>query len=71
MSDNGPGIDPDLGDDAIAAFATTKPDGLGLGLSLSRSVIEAHGGELRIESTKHGTTASFTLPAVPSSGSGA
>ncbi|MEH2535267.1 two-component system sensor kinase FixL [Bradyrhizobium sp. AZCC 1588] len=71
VSDNGPGIDPDLGDDAIAAFATTKPDGLGLGLSLSRSVVEAHGGELRIESTKHGTTASFTLPAVHSSDSGA
>ena len=64
VTDNGPGLDPDLANQPIAAFTTTKRDGLGLGLSLSRSVIEAHGGQLRIESTPRGVCASFTLPAV-------
>jgi C4-dicarboxylate-specific signal transduction histidine kinase len=61
LSDNGPGLDPDVADEPITAFATTKADGLGLGLSLSRSIIEAHGGQLRIESTPRGVRASFSL----------
>jgi two-component system, LuxR family, sensor kinase FixL len=60
--DNGPGLDPDLAMQPITPFATTKRDGLGLGLSLSRSIIEAHGGELHIEGTSSGVRASFTLP---------
>jgi C4-dicarboxylate-specific signal transduction histidine kinase len=66
--DNGPGLDPDLAGQPITAFATTKLDGLGLGLSLSRSIIEAHGGQLRIESTPRGVRASFTLPVARSEG---
>jgi len=62
VADNGPGLDPDLAMQPIAAFATTKRDGLGLGLSLSRSIIEAHGGQLHIEGTSSGVCASFTLP---------
>jgi two-component system, LuxR family, sensor kinase FixL len=61
VRDNGPGLDPDLIDQPITAFATTKLDGLGLGLSLSRSIIEAHGGSLKVGSDQHGTTAMFTL----------
>jgi signal transduction histidine kinase len=61
VRDNGPGLDPDFAGQPITAFATTKRDGLGLGLPLSRSVIEAHGGQLRIESTARGVTAAFTL----------
>ena len=61
VRDNGPGLDPDLIDQPITAFATTKLDGLGLGLSLSRSIIEAHGGRLEIGSDQRGTTATFTL----------
>jgi two-component system sensor kinase FixL len=61
--DNGPGLDPDVAGQPITPFATTKHDGLGLGLPLSRSIIAAHGGELRIESTPRGVIASFTLPA--------
>jgi C4-dicarboxylate-specific signal transduction histidine kinase len=64
VTDNGPGLDPDLVGQPITAFTTTKRDGLGLGLSLSRSIIEAHGGQLRIESTARGVCASFTLPAM-------
>ena len=68
VTDNGPGLDPDLASQPITAFTTTKRDGLGLGLSLSRSVIEAHGGQLHIESTPRGVCASFTLPAVKNEG---
>ena len=64
VRDNGPGLDPDLISQPITAFATTKPDGLGLGLSLSRSIVEAHGGKLEITSDQHGTTATFTLQTV-------
>lgn len=61
--DNGPGLDPELAGQAFAPFTTTKNDGLGLGLSLSRSIIEAHGGKLVIDSGPRGMVASFTIPA--------
>jgi C4-dicarboxylate-specific signal transduction histidine kinase len=61
--DNGPGLDPDLAGETVMPFTTTKNDGLGLGLSLSRSIVEAHGGKLTIDSGPRGVTASFTLPA--------
>jgi C4-dicarboxylate-specific signal transduction histidine kinase len=63
VRDNGPGFDPDLAERALAPFTTTKSDGLGLGLSLARSIIEAHGGRLSIESSSTGAVVSFTLPA--------
>jgi C4-dicarboxylate-specific signal transduction histidine kinase len=62
VRDNGPGFDPDLAERAVAPFTTTKTDGLGLGLSLARSIIEAHGGRLAIESNSSGAVVSFTLP---------
>jgi signal transduction histidine kinase len=62
VRDNGPGFDPDLAERAVAPFTTTKCDGLGLGLSLARSIIEAHGGRLSIESSPSGAVVSFTLP---------
>jgi two-component system, LuxR family, sensor kinase FixL len=61
VRDNGPGFDPELADRAGAPFTTTKQDGMGLGLSLARSVIEAHGGRLSIESSSSGATITFTL----------
>jgi C4-dicarboxylate-specific signal transduction histidine kinase len=61
VRDNGPGFDPELADRAGAPFTTTKQDGMGLGLSLARSVIEAHGGALSIESSSGGATITFTL----------
>lgn len=64
VRDNGPGFDPDLVDRASTPFTTTKEDGLGLGLSLVRSIVEAHGGRLSIESSTSGATVSFTLRAV-------
>lgn len=62
VRDNGPGFDPNLAERAATPFITTKPEGLGLGLSLARSIVEAHGGMLSIESSAFGASVSFTLP---------
>jgi two-component system, LuxR family, sensor kinase FixL len=62
VRDNGPGFESDLAEKTPPPFTTTKQDGLGLGLSLSRSIVEAHGGRLVIESSTSGAVVSFTLP---------
>ena len=62
VRDNGPGFDPGVAERAATPFTTTKPEGLGLGLSLARSIVEAHGGTLAIESGSFGAVVSFTLP---------
>jgi signal transduction histidine kinase len=62
VTDNGPGLDPDLVGQPITPFTSTKSDGLGLGLALSRSIVEAHGGSLKVESRASGLCVSFTLP---------
>jgi PAS domain S-box-containing protein len=65
VSDNGPGIDSETADHVFDAFSTTKPEGMGMGLAISRSIIEAHGGRLWIEANhKSGATFRFTLPIV-------
>ena len=63
VQDNGPGFDPALRDRAIAPFTSTKPDGMGLGLSLCRSIVEAHGGKLTIDGDPTGAKVCFTLKA--------
>jgi C4-dicarboxylate-specific signal transduction histidine kinase len=63
VTDNGPGLDPDLVGQPITPFTSTKSDGLGLGLALSRSIVEAHGGSLKVENRANGLCVSFTLPA--------
>lgn len=63
VHDNGPGIDETRMNTIFDAFYSTKTEGMGLGLAISRSIIEAHGGKLRAESQPgHGSTFSFTLP---------
>ncbi|HEX5959343.1 MAG TPA: ATP-binding protein, partial [Hyphomicrobiaceae bacterium] len=64
VRDNGPGFDPGVVERAGTPFTTTKPDGLGLGLSLARSIVEAHGGRLAVVSGSGGAAVSFTLPAL-------
>ena len=66
VSDNGPGFSTDLEKDAFAPFVSTKPEGLGMGLSISRSIIEAHGGELVSDSNPGGGATLRILLPVPS-----
>jgi two-component system sensor kinase FixL len=64
VSDTGPGISPQIMSELFRPFVTTKRHGMGVGLSISRTIIEAHGGELRVESAPGtGTKFCFTLPA--------
>jgi len=63
VSDNGPGIDPQTVPHVFDAFSTTKSEGMGMGLAISRSIIDAHGGRLWTEANEHyGVTFQFTLP---------
>ena len=63
IQDTGPGIAADVGDRLFEQFFTTKPQGTGLGLYISRQIIEQHGGTLRWESAPGtGTTFTATLP---------
>jgi PAS domain S-box-containing protein len=64
VSDSGPGIAPAFLDEVFRPFHSTKPDGLGMGLAISRRIVEAHGGQLRAEPVGRGATLAFTLPAV-------
>lgn len=67
VADNGPGFDRDILAHAIAPFATTKSEGLGLGLALAHSTAESHGGQLLVENTETGAAVSFTLPTTEAS----
>ena len=68
IADSGTGIDPDHIDRLFGSFYTTKPGGLGMGLSICRSIIEAHGGKLWASANAGpGATFQFTLQPVPAS----
>jgi len=61
--DNGPGIDGELADRLFDPLTTTKQDGLGLGLSICASIVEAHGGRVWLQSGKPGATEfRFSVP---------
>lgn len=63
VKDSGPGLDSETRKYIFEPFFTTKPTGIGMGLAISRSLIEANGGELWFESnTDKGATFHFTLP---------
>jgi signal transduction histidine kinase len=63
VQDSGPGLPPEARDQVLRPFFTTKPDGLGLGLSISQSIVEAHGGRLWVTpNAGRGVTFHFTLP---------
>lgn len=63
VEDSGIGLNPDVADKIFAPFFTTKSQGMGIGLSICRSIIETHGGRLRAKpGTPHGTVFAFTVP---------
>lgn len=71
VADSGPGIAPSVRDTLFAPFVTTKAGGMGVGLSICRTIVEAHGGQIWIEEPRQGGAIfAFTLPAAQPSGEG-
>jgi C4-dicarboxylate-specific signal transduction histidine kinase len=62
VQDFGPGIEPELTIRIFEPFFTTKAEGIGMGLSISRSIIESNGGQLSVVSATRGALFQFTLP---------
>jgi PAS domain S-box-containing protein len=63
VRDSGPGLDPGDVDTLFQSFYSTKPDGTGMGLSISRSIVQAHGGDLSAAPNQpHGAVFRFTVP---------
>jgi PAS domain S-box-containing protein len=63
VSDTGPGIPPETLERVFESFFTTKSSGMGIGLSICRSIVEAHGGSLRASANEpRGATFQFSLP---------
>ena len=62
VQDSGPGIEPELRDRIFEPFFTTKGEGTGMGLSISRSIIESHGGQLSLLPASRGALFQFILP---------
>ena len=63
VKDSGSGFDPQQAKRIFEPFFTTKPEGIGMGLSISRSIVESHGGRVWAESSPTGALFQFTLPA--------
>jgi len=62
VADNGPGVRSAVRESLFKPFASNKAEGLGLGLSISRTIVEAHGGVLWLMESDAGATFCFTLP---------
>ena len=64
VQDSGTGIIPEQAERLFDTFFTTKPNGIGLGLSICRSIVEAHGGRLSVSPTQpYGSVFQIMLPA--------
>jgi signal transduction histidine kinase len=62
VSDQGPGVPPDVRDRVFEPFVTTKQDGVGLGLALTKRIVEDHGGSIGFDPVERGTTFWIELP---------
>ncbi|EPE96342.1 ATP-binding protein [Rhizobium grahamii] len=63
VADNGVGIETDSASRMFDAFYTSKTEGMGIGLTICRSIIESHGGRLWAEANNgHGVTVQFSVP---------
>jgi PAS domain S-box-containing protein len=62
VQDSGPGIESGLTDRIFEPFFTTKAEGIGMGLSISHSIIESHGGQFSLVTSSQGALFEFTLP---------
>ncbi len=63
VNDNGPGVPEDLADNIFQPFQTSKTNGMGMGLSICRTIVENHGGQMRLAKTETpGCRFEFTLP---------
>jgi C4-dicarboxylate-specific signal transduction histidine kinase len=69
IADSGPGLSNEIAAHLFEPFHSTKHDGMGFGLSICRSIVDAHGGTLQSEiNPGGGTIFRFTLPAAPTNG---
>ena len=69
VTDTGPGLDDDIAARLFEPFVSTKPNGMGLGLSICRSIVEVHGGRLQCKANPGGGMIfRFTLPSAPHDG---
>jgi two-component system, LuxR family, sensor kinase FixL len=65
VSDTGPGLPDDVAQQLFKPFVTTKPGGMGVGLSISKRIVESHGGTIVMErNAQGGATFRFTVPAI-------
>jgi signal transduction histidine kinase len=63
VADSGPGLDPNTANRIFEPFYTTKASGMGMGLSISRSIVQSHGGRLWATANDgRGTSFHFSLP---------
>ena len=71
IADTGPGLSEDVASRLFQPFVTTKPDGMGIGLTICQSIIEAHGGRLwATPNNGKGVTFRFQLPVTAGEGHG-
>jgi two-component system C4-dicarboxylate transport sensor histidine kinase DctB len=64
VTDDGPGVPPDLRDDLFQPFVTSKPEGIGLGLAIARDIMRQLGGDLVCDERAHGARFTMIVPAV-------
>jgi signal transduction histidine kinase len=69
VADSGPGLDPQMLEHVFDPYYTTKPHGMGMGLAICRSIIDAHNGRLWVSANQpRGAVFQFTLPVDPGGG---